>query len=42
MNNPYYRGVAIPEPDVFEPLEKKFPYVSENALDFMKVWFFFF
>jgi len=36
MNNPYYRGVAIPEPDAVEPLEKRFPYVSENALDFMK------
>lgn len=27
----------IPEPDVIEPLEQKFPYVSEPSLDFMKV-----
>lgn len=37
MNNAYYRGASIPEPDQLEPLEKKFPYVSENALSFMKV-----
>jgi cyclin-dependent kinase-like len=36
MNNPYYRGVAIPEPDVLEPLEKKFPYVTDTTLNFMK------
>ena len=37
MNNSYYRGVTILEPDTMEPLERKFPYVSENALNFMKV-----
>jgi cyclin-dependent kinase-like len=37
QNNSYYRGVAIPEPESMEPLERKFPYVSENALNFMKV-----
>ena len=37
MNNPYYRGVTIPEPDTMETLEKKFPYVSDNALSFMRV-----
>jgi hypothetical protein len=44
MNNPYYRGVTIPEPDSMEPLEKKFPYVSENSINFMKVrlWFSYF
>lgn len=36
QNNSYYRGVAIPEPDTMDPLERKFPYVSENALNFMK------
>lgn len=36
MSNSYYRGVTIPEPDVLEPLEKKFPYVNENTLNFMK------
>lgn len=36
QNNSYYRGVAIPEPETMEPLERKFPYVSENALNFMK------
>jgi serine/threonine protein kinase len=29
--------VHIPEPDTIEPLEQKFPYVSERSLDFMKV-----
>ena len=37
MNNSYYRGVTILEPDTMDPLERKFPYVSENALNFMKV-----
>lgn len=36
-NNPHYKNVHIPEPDVIEPLEQKFPYVSERSLDFMKV-----
>jgi len=35
-NNPHYKNVHIPEPDVIEPLEQKFPYVSERSLDFMK------
>jgi hypothetical protein len=30
--------VHIPEPDIIEPLEQKFPYVSERSLDFMKVF----
>jgi hypothetical protein len=37
MNNIYYKGATIHEPDTHEPLEKKFPYISENALNFMKV-----
>ena len=36
-NNPHYKNVHIPEPDTIEPLEQKFPYVSEKSLDFMKV-----
>ncbi len=36
-NNPHYKNVHIPEPDTIEPLEQKFPYVSERSLDFMKV-----
>jgi hypothetical protein len=50
-SNPHYKNVHIPEPDIIEPLEQKFPYVSERSLDFMKVcieffcvkiyWFFF-
>ncbi|CAF1144460.1 unnamed protein product [Adineta steineri] len=35
-SNPHYRNVHIPEPDTIEPLEQKFPYVSERSLDFMK------
>jgi hypothetical protein len=38
-SNPHYRNVHIPEPDTIEPLEQKFPYVSERSLDFMKVSF---
>ena len=37
-SNPHYKNVHIPEPDIIEPLEQKFPYVSEKSLDFMKVW----
>lgn len=37
MNNPFYKGVTIPEPDTFEPLEKKFSYLSETAVNLMKV-----
>ena len=36
-SNPHYKNVHIPEPDTIEPLEQKFPYVSERSLDFMKV-----
>ena len=36
-NNPHYRNIHIPEPEVLEPLEQKFPFVSEQSLDFMKV-----
>ncbi|CAF3037297.1 unnamed protein product [Rotaria socialis] len=35
-SNPHYKNVHIPEPDTIEPLEQKFPYVSERSLDFMK------
>ncbi|CAF0765614.1 unnamed protein product [Rotaria sp. Silwood1] len=35
-SNPHYKNVHIPEPDIIEPLEQKFPYVSERSLDFMK------
>jgi cyclin-dependent kinase-like len=38
-SNPHYKNVHIPEPDTIEPLEQKFPYVSERSLDFMKVNF---
>ena len=36
-SNPHYKNVHIPEPDTIEPLEQKFPYVTERSLDFMKV-----
>ncbi|CAF1213259.1 unnamed protein product [Adineta steineri] len=35
-SNPHYENVHIPEPNTIEPLEQKFPYVSERCLDFMK------
>ncbi|CAF1277426.1 unnamed protein product [Adineta ricciae] len=35
-NNPHYKNIHIPEPDTIEPLEQKFPYVSQPSLDFMK------
>ncbi|UJR10695.1 hypothetical protein I4U23_014889 [Adineta vaga] len=35
-SNPHYKNVHIPEPDTIEPLEQKFPYVSQPSLDFMK------
>ncbi|UJR35127.1 hypothetical protein I4U23_027898 [Adineta vaga] len=35
-SNPHYKNIHIPEPDTIEPLEQKFPYVSERSLDFMK------
>ncbi|CAF0794726.1 unnamed protein product [Didymodactylos carnosus] len=35
-SNPHYKNVHIPDPDIIEPLEQKFPYVSERSLDFMK------
>ncbi|XP_069763895.1 cyclin-dependent kinase-like 1 [Narcine bancroftii] len=35
-SNQFFSGVSIPEPDVMEPLEAKFPHVSAQALHFMK------
>ncbi|XP_072126023.1 cyclin-dependent kinase-like 1 isoform X4 [Mobula birostris] len=36
-SNQFFSGVHIPEPDVLEPLETKFPHISAQALHFMKM-----
>ncbi|KAJ8308756.1 hypothetical protein KUTeg_013630, partial [Tegillarca granosa] len=35
-NNVFFKGTTIPEPDRMEPLESKFPGISQAAMDFMK------
>lgn len=35
-NNSFFKGLPIPEPEVMEPLEVKFPNISPDAMDFMK------
>jgi cyclin-dependent kinase-like len=37
--NPFFRGMSIPEPEILETLEMKFPNLSGDAMDFMKSCF---
>ncbi|ELU01141.1 hypothetical protein CAPTEDRAFT_1740 [Capitella teleta] len=34
--NPFFKGLTIPEPESFEPLETKFPNITVEAMDFLK------
>lgn len=35
-DNHFFRGLTIPEPEIFEPLEVKFPAIPTQTLDFLK------
>jgi len=34
--NPFFKGLSIPEPEVLEPLEVKFPNINPATMDFLK------
>ncbi|XP_059143125.1 cyclin-dependent kinase-like 1 isoform X2 [Physella acuta] len=35
-NNTFFKGMTIPEPDRLEPLEERYPQMSQNAMSFLQ------